>query len=515
MTRPWFSRPGVLACAVILLGLSLLGATALKPGPYAEPPATAPGATPSASPDPKPSPDDPRLAAALSTPARDSVYPDIGHPEIDALHYSLDLTWSPDTGRLHGSERLVFRAARETPRFGLDLADHLRVRTVRVDGVPASYTQQRSDLLVDFPIQRDSRHVIELVYAGRPRPVAAPSQRSDFDTIGWHTDRDSGESWTMQEPFGAHTWYAVNDHPSDKALYDFALRVPPPFVGVANGVRTEGPDTEDSGTDAAAAEGIHTFHLADPVAAYLVTVAFGDFERTDLRSDSGVPITLWTPSDDPTAVRDLSEIVPLVAWAEDWLGPYPWPTLGLVMVDSASAMETQTLITLGNTARMRSQSVLLHELIHQWYGDLLTPADWRDVWLNEGLTTYLQANYDAEAAGETLDSRMEEWAVEMDQAMRKRDGPPGAYDPDRFAAGNVYFCVALMWHEIRHIVGEDAFARMVRDWPRSEADGSSTREEFFAFVQRTAPAAPDEGWPAFFDAWLLGTRTPERPSAAD
>ena len=83
-------------------------------------------------------------------------------------------------------------------------------------------------------------------------------------------------------------------------------------------------------------------------------------------------------------------------WLEERLGPYPFDTLGFVLVDSQSGMETQTMITLGNTDYTPSAAVLVHEMAHQWYGDQVTPDDWRDVWMNEGMAMYLQGMWEAE-----------------------------------------------------------------------------------------------------------------------
>ena len=126
--------------------------------------------------------------------------------------------------------------------------------------------------MVKAPVVEDERYVLEIRYDGTPRSVAAPTTRKDAALVGWTTMSD-GSTWTMQEPFGAYSWYAVNDHPSDKALYDFTLRVANPMVGVANG-ELESRERVDGQT-------VTEWHLAEPAASYLVTVAFGDFVTAD------------------------------------------------------------------------------------------------------------------------------------------------------------------------------------------------------------------------------------------
>ena len=93
-------------------------------------------------------------------------------------------------------------------------------------------------------VPADTRLTLVIEYAGRPHPVPAPSTRSDMPKVGMNVTRD-GQLWTMQEPFGAFTWYPANDHPSDKALYDIEIEAPAGWSGIANGTATRLPPNGD------------------------------------------------------------------------------------------------------------------------------------------------------------------------------------------------------------------------------------------------------------------------------
>jgi aminopeptidase N len=445
---------------------------------------------PFASPDPQAA----ELDVALSEPREDSFYPEVGDPGVDALHYDLALRWDPEALRLSAVELLTFRATRTADEFQLDFGEPLEVSLLTVDGEPADYERVGKDLAVAHPVRADQRYQVEIEYAGTPEPVEAPVERYDFDTTGW-TVTDAGETWTMQEPFGAFSWYAVNDHPSDKALYDFTLTVPEPWTGVANGELIEVSDRGGTRTT--------SWHLAEPAASYLVTTAFGDFDMTRDRSSSGVPITYWTPRSDPEVVDALEVTPEAMAWLEELLGPYPFDTFGTVVVDSESGMETQTMVTLGNTRYTLSSAVVLHELAHHWYGDQVTPNDWRDVWMNEGMAMYLQGMWEAEQGGIPVAKLMDEWALH-DRVLRKQAGPPAAYFPDSFGSSNVYYGPAVMFQELRELVGDRKFFAMVRGWPEANDNGNAGREEFLAFMEKST----GKELSAFFEAWLLGKKTP-------
>ena len=186
--------------------------------------------------------DDAALDVAESTPVEDRVYPRAGDPGVDALHYDLDLTWQPGTRTLSGVETLVFRATGDAERFQLDLgapsrsppsgSTARRWRTTMPARTSSSGAGDRG------PPLHAGRGVRRHAEAGR-----GADRRTDFSTLGWTITRDD-ETWTMQEPFGAYSWYAVNDQPSDKALYDFTITAPAPMLGVANGtLESRGPRT--------------------------------------------------------------------------------------------------------------------------------------------------------------------------------------------------------------------------------------------------------------------------------
>lgn len=456
---------------------------------------TVPGGTPSPTP-PTGTSSGTRLDIAVSEPVEDSLYPEVGDPGVDALHYDLDLTWTPTTRTLDGVATVTFRSTADAAAFRLDLGDPLEVSSVRVDGAAVEHAHDGKDLVVEQAVTADQRYTAEIAYAGTPEAVPAPTERTDIEDVGW-TITDADEVWTMQEPFGAYTWFPVNDHPSDKALYDFTIAVPSPWVGVANG-------SLESRTRSGAMT-VTRWHLDEPAASYLTTIAIGDYAMTEDETASGVPVTYWTPRSDPDAVDDLDFTVPAIDWLEQRLGPYPFSTAGAVTVDSSSAMETQTMPTYGSTPYARSRAVVLHELAHQWYGDQVTPTDWSDLWMNEGMAMYLQMVWEAEDGDVPLTGLMNEMA-RSERDLRRQAGPPGDFDPTKFGNSNAYYGPALMWHELRLRLGDSAFWAMARAWPSVHDNGNATRAEYLAWVEQQT----GEELGSFFDAWLLGERTPPR-----
>jgi aminopeptidase N len=433
--------------------------------------------------------------AARSTPHEDSFYPSVGDPGVDALHYSLDLTWQPKTSLLTGHETLLFRAARTGDTFQLDLSHQLTVQHLWVDGSAASFQHAAKDLVVEHPVTKGSRYVLQLTYSGNPQPVPAPTDRPDFDTTGWTTTSD-GSVWTMQEPYGAYSWYAVNDQPSDKAFYDFTIDAPSSMVGVANG-SLRSRHTAHGRT-------ITRWHLPEPAASYLVTIAIGHYTETKDTGPHGLPITYWTPTNRAGVLAKVRYAPQAIAFLEKHVGRYPYPTLGVLVVPSDSAMETQSMITLGDTRYTLSKDTLVHELSHQWYGDEVTPNDWSDLWMNEGMAAYLaEATWSGTHTGSTRTQILRRWSMFVPQ-MRAQYGPPANYRHGSFGEGNVYYIPALMWDTLRQRLGDKTFWSLAAQWPRSHRFTSQNREVLAAWWSTHSGL----DLTTFFHRWLLGSHEP-------
>jgi aminopeptidase N len=350
-------------------------------------------------------------------------------------------------------------------------------------------------LVVKHVVNQDSRHLLQLTYSGTPEPVAAPTDRLDFSTTGWTVAGD-GTVWTMQEPYGAYSWYAVNDHPSDKAFYDVTIHAPKGDTGVSNGTlmsrRTVGAHT------------VTRWHLPEPAASYLMTIAVGHFTRTTDTGPHGLPITYWTPAGRPGIVRRLRYAPRAVTYLEGLLGRYPFPTLGILVVPANSAMETQSMLTLGDNPYTLSRDTVVHEIAHQWYGDVVTPDDWSDLWMNEGMATYAaEANWTGTHSRFTRTAILRRWA-RLAPRMRATYGPPASYRPGSFAEGNAYYLPALMWDTIRQRLGDQEFWRLVRRWPAAYRFTSQSRTTLAAWWSRQS----GENLRPLFRAWLLGPREP-------
>lgn len=439
--------------------------------------------------------------AALSQPVRDSYYPYHGVAYLDTLHYGLDLDWQPRQQRLTGIATIRFRVTRARDDVRFALGAPLKVSKSVIDGtrVVGSTRAGNTVTVQTGALAANSRHTVQIWYAGTPALVQEPARRSDVQRDGFHIGAN-GAVWTFQEPFGAFTWYPVNDQPSDKAFYDARLTAHDGQRGVFNGQPTSTITTDDSTTT--------SFHLDQPAASYLTTVAFGDYTRQTAAGPHGLPVSYWYADPRSPMLPLVRKTPQLLQWIEALLGPYPFASAGFLLVPGNSGMETQTLITfseaLSKPTVTETEADVVHELIHQWFGDEITPADWRDVWLNEGLTMYLEYRYLIDHGHATAAEVYDPLQRYGDKVYRTVAGPPGAYYHDHFGDVNVYGCGALLLYNLEKAYGKKKFDAALRGWPATAKYGNSDRTKFASYMSRAL--GPEAG--PYILHWLTARTTP-------
>jgi aminopeptidase N len=134
----------------------------------------------------------------------------------------------------------------------------------------------------------------------------------------------------------------------------------------------------------------------------------------------------------------------------------------------------------------------------------VTCADWSDLWMNEGMATYLaEANWTSSHGPRSLDGILRQWASYAG-GMRAQYGPPTHYRPGTFGEGNVYYIPALMWDTIRQRLGDDEFWSLARRWLRAHRYTSQDRDTLAAWWSRES----GEDLTPVFHSWLEGRTQP-------
>jgi aminopeptidase N len=433
---------------------------------------------------------EPAGAAGLDDP----YFPDLGNGGYDVDHYSIAMTIDPETAAIDAVTTIAATATETLATFNLDLLG-LEVSAVSVDGEPAAYAREDAELRISPTggIVDGEDFVVTVAYAGRPVPVTLMSAGV---SIGW-TQTDEG-IYVAAEPDAARTWFPSNDHPIDKATFDFEITVPKPLTAAANGALIEVRDQGD----------MHTFvwELDSPMATYLATVVVGEYERVETTGPDGITLRDYLPTSFNGTVPGAFEITgEAMELLSEWFGPYPFDRYGhIVVYDLGGALETQTLSLMGNRALFAA--VTVHELAHQWFGDAVTPTNWQHIWLNEGFATFAEFLW--------TEHRRDRDAMNAEIASLHDSlqsiGHYAISDPQesQLFGPAVYWRGGITLHALRVALGDDDVMKEIfQTYFTRYEDGNASTQDFIDVVHEVSGQDFTELW----DDWLYSSQLPDLP----
>jgi aminopeptidase N len=451
--------------------------------------------------------------------AGDPYFPDMGNGGYNARHYSLSLAYDSRTKAINAHATISATATQDLSRFDLDFLGPLKISELKVNGDAAEYRRTGAQELVITPphgLRMGRSFTVEVAYSGVPQMIDDKA----LGVSGWISTHDGAVA--LSQPFGSATWYPVNDTTKDKATYDFTITVPKGLEVLANG-EPAGTRTHGSST---------TFRWVDrqPTASELVMVAIGHFDVKDTRTPSGLrnitavdpaavksaaqatatddtgrrrgrAVSMAAPSDDfNRATADVIE------WEQKLYGRYPFGSVGGIDVLAPNvgySLETQgrPVYARRTAGALPSADLLAHELGHQWFGDSVTPAQWKHIWLNEGFATYTEWLYSEQHGGPTAQQLFDQAYASASTDWSGKVADPGR---DHIFDDLVYTRGAMTIHQIRKAVGDKVFFQLIKAWPTAHRYGNDTTAQFIAFTEHFAQKNLDK----LFKAWVYSEGKP-------
>jgi len=401
----------------------------------------------------------------------------------DVLHYDLDLAIDPGTRGLAGTVTITLRALRELDLVRLDLVDEFDVAGLEWNGAAAFHLHEQDSLAVTLPAPLYREHNDSPGDPGPPVPVVA----------------------SISEPYSPHSWWPCKDHPGDKATAVIAVTAPDSLRVVANGVLES--------REAAGAGLARTVWREDsPIATYLVAIAVSDYREWSedcLVPQGSVRLDYHVYPEDLAAARiDFAPTCAMMEFIVGLCGPYPFADekYAQVEVEWGGGMENQTATAVGAfalTGEGQWESLVVHEIAHSWFGNSLTPALWRDIWLNEGFARYCEALWVEHTRGdEDYLAFMQSIGVERWPDLFVGEELLGDPAPPVLAANKrlVYDKGAWVVHMLRGYLGDAtffAFLRAYADHPDLRY-GNTTTADLIAIASEVA----GEDLEPFFAPWL-------------
>ncbi len=422
----------------------------------------------------------------------DPLFPGVGNGGYEVEHYQLEL--AVDRPRLEGTATLTIVPETALDRFNLDLIG-LTVDQITVDGAETPFDHVGRELTID-PVQNlvaEAETTVVITYGGNPEPIDDPAGPA---ALGWYSEAFG--TFVISEPTGAATWFPSNDHPQDKATFDFAVTVPSDEVAVASGVFKGSTDNGDGTTT-------WMWSMHDQMATYLASVVTGDFDLIDEPPLGDIEVRHVVPAGQADRLGPIAERQrPMIELFQDRFGPYPFESHGLAIVNSDlgfAALENQTLSIYDAeffgpfVPDEFTDRVMAHELSHQWFGDAVSVETWGDIWLNEGFATWAEYYWVEQSGGDPWVGASPNLGPLVDLAA------PNLFDE------NVYVRGGFTLEALRRTVGDDTFFAILRTWVERHSGGVASTADFLDLVQELAGDGPTQ----LVEEWLTAPQMPQLP----
>src|SRR5690554_1142618 len=447
-----------------------------------------------------------RPEAAMTAPDRDEhSYAEPGKVVIDDL--ALDLALDFDSRTLAG-----------TATYTLDWKDDAAAELVldtrdltieRVEGDTGNGWQPLEYALGDADPVFGSRLAIQA--PERPEQVRVTYRTSPAASgLQWlePSMTEGGElpfMFSQSQAIHARSWVPLQDTPGVRYTYSARITTRPDVMVLMSA--DNDPDAQRDGE--------YHFTMPQKIPSYLMAIAAGDLVFKPISGRAGV----WAePATVDAAVAEFEDTEQMIATAEALYGLYRWERYDLLILPPSfpyGGMENPRLSFITPTVIVGDKSLvslIAHELAHSWSGNLVTNASWKDMWLNEGFTSYVENRIVEEIYGkeradmEFVNARngLIEEMKQVPEAQQVLMLPArSGSDPEDALGAVAYDKGAWFLQFLEQRFGREAFDPFLRAWSDEHAFQSATSEQFLDFLrERLMAAHPDRVSEAELDEWL-------------
>ena len=428
--------------------------------------------------------------------------------------YDLKLDIDPARPKFEGVAQIAGKVSEKSSVIWLH-AFHLDIKQAvarnGVTAVPLTATAKEPDLLelrAQTPLAAGA-WMIEIAYVGELDPV---------NTAGAFKQTVNGQPYvfTQLEALYARRVFPSFDEPNVKVPFKLAFRVPKALTVVGNTpIETQTADGKTKLVELA---------VTKPLPTYLVAFGIGPFDIVDAgKSKRGTPLRIVTiagrAAEAAYAAQTSARVLDAV---EDYFGvPYPYEKLDMLTIPLTvgfGAMENAGLITYSEAIMLMDPKhpsqehredwlgVAAHEVAHQWFGNLVTPEFWDDIWLNEGFATWLGAKVMAKLEPAWRNDqgllRLRHGALGADEivnARKVRQPIDAVSDIETAFDGITYIKGASVLRMFESYVGENVFQRGIREYMAARAWGNATSADFVAAISKASGKSIDAAFSSFLD----------------
>jgi len=418
------------------------------------------------------------------------------HP-VDMQRMTIDVRFAPTAGLVKGRVTHVFRVLRQRVDSIVFDAIDITIKQATLDEKPVRFRSTDTSVIV-YPepwLQWDRTDSISFTFESTPR-------RGLYFT-GWDdpTHRARTQIWTQGQAIDNRHWVPLYDEMNDKLITETIITFDRAYEVLSNGTKLPSVDNSD---------GTRTWHylMTHPHASYLVMIGIGKYGIEERTSKSGVPLHLyyyteWHDRVGPTYQQSAEAM----NFLEEEIGiPYPWESYSQIPVQDFifGAMENTTATVFGDFFHVDARAsidrnyidVNVHELTHQWFGDLITARSNKGTWLQESYATFYPHLFKRRTQGEDAYEWSRRGMHRAALAASEKDRLPIVHP--KAGSARVYPKGAAVIDMMRHTFGEEQVRRVTQHYLKHHAYANVETNDLLLSFQDTLGLTPT--W--FFDEWL-------------
>jgi len=431
-----------------------------------------------------------------------TFYP--GDSNIDATYYKLDLNITYTPKMLVGNVTVNFKSTTDALQtFFLDLVNGMQVDSILNNNSKLTFTHTNDVITITLPqvMNMGDSNSVNIYYHGNPES-AGGFGTFVFDTHGSNNDPII---WTLSEPYGSSAWFPCKDTPGDKVdSSDVWVTANDFYVVASNG-------TLESSKKVGTNLWQYKWKNRYPIAQYLISIAMTNYfvyhNQFEYTPGDSMDLThfIFPERWNSTIQGQVDKTVDMLAVFSDKFGLYPFidEKYGHAQFGWGGGMEHQTCTSIVSFG----ESIVSHELAHQWFGDAVTCKDWHHIWLNEGFATYGESVYIEAKRGMTAYKNQIQY--EMNSAKNAKGSiwvQDISSESEIFNGSRSYAKGAVVLHMLRGILGTDTFFDVLKAYIADPilGYGVATTEDFRRVAQDVSGVDLDY----FFSEWIYGENFP-------
>jgi aminopeptidase N len=419
---------------------------------------------------------------------------------IDVQQYTFAITVSDSSNLIKGNAAIDILCIQNSRHISLDLVSNnntgkvMKVLQVTMNGQSLPYSHSNNLLTIDLPneLKTGERTTIVVNYEGIPADGLIITNNK-YGHRGFFSD-----NW----PNRARNWLPCVDHPADKAAVDFIVTAPSHYQVISNGIQTAAIDIDKNKRRTHYKETV-------PLATKILALGIAEFAIQQAGDVQGIPVYSWVyPEDKDKGFYDYAVAVDILPFFIKNVAPFAYKKLANVQSTTMfGGMENAGAIFYAEdnsiTGTRKSESLIAHEIAHQWFGNMATEADWSHLWLSEGFATYMailyfEHKYGADTARSMLTKNRDQVIAFARKKLRPVVDSSVTNYMDLLNA-NSYQKGGWILHMLRRRLGDSTFWKGIRTYYNRFGSKNAQTSDLQAAMEE----ASGKDLKQFFHQWLF------------